>query len=223
MRLVLVASLLCASTAFARVDDKDVDIARQHYRHGRDLYETDLYAEAVKEFEAAHTLAPSPLLDYNIALCHDRLEEWQLAVDAYERYLASTPKAPDVSEVRARINVLQHRLREGTAVPKVDLRVNLPAGKTATKSTSKWPWLVGASALAVTAAGVGLLGHVGASYRDLGGSCAPACAPEAWARLPGEQAAGYALLVVGVAGASVDLGLWLWRKRASIVVQQQEE
>lgn len=217
MRRIAIVLMFASSPALAdgiTVDVKDAQSAKLHFERGRELYQSELYAEAAAEFDRAHELAPSPLLDYNIALCRDRLEQWNEAAAAYERYLAGSPAAPDAAEVRARIAVLRHRAREGQPVQKQAslFTETAPAFKKAAVR-SRWPWLGGAGALAFTVVGVGLVGHAGASYAELQGRCAPACAPSTWAGLPAEQAAGYTLLAVGVAGAAVDIGLWIWKRR----------
>jgi hypothetical protein len=81
--------------AKAEIDEARAQAAEGHYR------------EALTHFEAALALRPSPALHYNIAVCHHRLllemqesdpgyeEARRAAVDAYNRYLAAAPNAPD--------------------------------------------------------------------------------------------------------------------------------
>jgi hypothetical protein len=210
MRSLLILALLAAP---ALADEPDTEIARRHYQRGRDLYDTGLYAEAVKEFEAAHEVMPTPLLDFNVARCHDRLEHWRLAVDAYERYLQGVPTAADATEVRERVSVLRHRLEE---VPHsaVAAAVVVPPSAPSPRHRLRLPALVlGGVAIATLTTGAGLFGNALASGHALEDSCAPNCARSSWAHLPVQQRGGEALLAIGGALVVVDVVLWALDRR----------
>lgn len=108
LSLVVVASLL-ANVVRAN-EDPDTEVARKHFNAGRTFYDAEQYENALTEFEAARRVKAHPALDYNIARCLDRLERYQPAIEAYQRYIATNPA--DVEEMRQRVEVLKQRLLE---------------------------------------------------------------------------------------------------------------
>jgi tetratricopeptide (TPR) repeat protein len=107
MRAVFVCLLLVSA---ARADeDPDTEVARKHFNTGRAYYDNGEYDKALSEFEGARRVRPHPALDYNIGRCLDRLERYQDAINAYDRYAATNP--PDAAEIRTRIEQLKERLR----------------------------------------------------------------------------------------------------------------
>ncbi len=108
--------LLCI-LGIARVAAADPrEQARGEYARGKALYDQGNFAAARLAFESAQRLAPSPVLYYNIGLCHEGLGEWQEAIDDYRRYLAEAPNAPNRSQVEERIAALEAKL-PGAAAP----------------------------------------------------------------------------------------------------------
>jgi tetratricopeptide (TPR) repeat protein len=108
----LIFMILCGASAGADtkdIGDVDEELARRHFQAGLQQYSHKRYTEAVKEFEAARKLKPLPAFDYNIGRCYEFSEQWKEAVEAYERYLAASPKASDAVELRERIKVLRER------------------------------------------------------------------------------------------------------------------
>ncbi len=73
--------------------------AKAHYAQAE-------YPAAIAAFKAAGKLRPSPLLDFNIARCHERMGQARQAIAAYRRYLRGRPRATNRREVRARIAAL---------------------------------------------------------------------------------------------------------------------
>jgi hypothetical protein len=104
--LVLVACFL-AGVVRAN-EDPDTEVARRHFNAGRTFYDSEQYEKALAEFEAARRVRPHPALDFNIARCLDRLERYQPAIEAYERYIASSPA--DLEEMKQRVVLLKQRL-----------------------------------------------------------------------------------------------------------------
>jgi hypothetical protein len=87
------------------------DQARQHFTRGKQLFASGEYRGAIAEFAAADKLAPSPLLEFNIALCHERLGERAEAVRRYRLYLERVPEAANRSSVEAKIASLEADLK----------------------------------------------------------------------------------------------------------------
>jgi hypothetical protein len=83
------------------------DQARQHFARGKQLFATGDYRGAIAEFAAADKIAPSPLLEFNIALCHERLGERAEAVRRYRLYLERVPAATNRKVVEDKIARLE--------------------------------------------------------------------------------------------------------------------
>lgn len=103
---------LRAATPTAAIDP-DTESARRHFSAGRDHYEAGRYADAVNEFEQANRLKPLPELEFNIARTYDRMEQYEPAIEHYEKYLAALPlTAPEVGELQKRVAILRERVAE---------------------------------------------------------------------------------------------------------------
>lgn len=111
VRLVgLVAGLLALAWVAPAVAQDARAQARQAYQRGKQLFDAGDYTGAIGEFERAQGLAPSPVLDFNIGLAHDRLGHAREAVDSYRRYLRAVPDASNKSAVESRIAALEPKI-----------------------------------------------------------------------------------------------------------------
>lgn len=93
----------------ARAEDANVERARIHVRAAIAYYDAGRYEDAAHEMRAAYELKPLPDLQYNLAQCYERLDKLADAAQAYEKYLAGKPDAPDRNMVRQRIDNLRAR------------------------------------------------------------------------------------------------------------------
>jgi hypothetical protein len=100
--LALALVFLCATVRTARADGER-ELARQHWKAGRDRFNAGDFHGAILELAAADQLQPSPLLSYDIAVCHDRLGEREEAGRRYREYLRRRPDAPNRREVEQRL------------------------------------------------------------------------------------------------------------------------
>lgn len=107
---VLAVGLVCALAGAARAQvgagGGDREVARQHYQNGQARYKANDLHAAILEFAAADAMVPSPILSYDIAVCHDKLGERDQAVARYREYLQRRPDAPNRSDVEQRIAAL---------------------------------------------------------------------------------------------------------------------
>ena len=199
--LLLVAGAVARAQGF---EDPDTAAARRHSQRAQ-LYEQGHFADALAEFEVARRIKPLPALDYDVARCKERLEDWGGAADAYERYLAAAPDASDGPELKARVATLRERERA--------LHPPLPPPPTAkapSRALRKAAIAVGVLALGSFGAAAGLLGSVAADFPAEQVFCTThACSDADVAPLRARANAGYALLAVGGAAAVVDVVLWL--------------
>jgi len=113
----LLMVVVCVAPAAAAFEDPDTEVARKHFEKGRQAYDAGDYQAALGEFQAAKRAKAAPALDFNIARCYDRLEQYSPAIDAYASYIAAQPNAPDAEEVRARIATLKKRVETPAIEP----------------------------------------------------------------------------------------------------------
>jgi tetratricopeptide (TPR) repeat protein len=191
---------LLVSTAGAE-EDADTQAAHRHFVNASLLYDSGRYLEAIAEFEIAKGLKPVPAFDFNIGRCYERVERWQDAADAFERYLAASPGTPDAEELRVRIATLRRRapmVKPLPQPPSVTHRYRAPAAAMA------------GVAVALAVVGAGLVGSVVPELRDKRSECAlRQCTHADWAPMAARADAGYAFLALAGAAAVVDIALWV--------------
>lgn len=74
--------------------------AAAHFRQGQAFFQRGDYDHALAEYQAAFELSAEPLLVFNIALCHDRANRPEQALENFRRYLAQAPNGPVADEAR---------------------------------------------------------------------------------------------------------------------------
>jgi hypothetical protein len=207
--LLGVSTLLGRSDGGAFGDENalDQDIAARHFQLGSEAYARSDFQRALEEFQAARRVVPRPELDFNIGRVYDRLDEPARAIEAYARYVAAMPDAPDAAEVRARIATLQDRLPAG---PFAVSAAPAPADHHGSHAYVA-PIVVGALALSAGAVGAGLLGALKGEYDKLHDGCGVAgtCSVAQWSGLRSQDITGKVMLGVGGALLLVDVALWV--------------
>jgi tetratricopeptide (TPR) repeat protein len=106
MWLWLVA-LVVVGTAVSAHAQSDDERARTHFEAGSSYYDQARYADAAREFQASYNLSPHPELLLNISQAEERALDYDAAIAAAERYLATNPKAQDKKTVEDRIASLR--------------------------------------------------------------------------------------------------------------------
>src|SRR5450631_874234 len=86
------------------------DRARDAFTQGQELYRAGDFAGALSAFKSAEDARPSPVTQYNIGRCYERLGQPAEAVAAYERYLAEAPDAPDHDAVVEHVAELRRQV-----------------------------------------------------------------------------------------------------------------
>lgn len=107
-------------------DPPNVVEAREHLNRGTQLLQQENYDAALAEFERAYQLVGEHparhLILYNIALAHERMFRYDLALDYYNRFLAEAPAdAPQRAEVQGTIRTLENFLAT------LQIQSNVPA------------------------------------------------------------------------------------------------
>jgi tetratricopeptide (TPR) repeat protein len=84
-------------------DPRRMAEARSHFEAGSRHYEAREFREAIREFELSAALVPSADLAYNIARCHEQIDEFEAAIEYYRIYLREKIDPPDKAEVDQKI------------------------------------------------------------------------------------------------------------------------
>ncbi len=113
LALTVAVAPMAMPRAFAQ--NSALSEARSHYNKGSELFAKGDYQAAIGEFATADKLSHSPLLQYNIALCYDRLGSHAEALRRYRRYLKEAPNSSNRSSVESKINRLEGVLRSAAA------------------------------------------------------------------------------------------------------------
>lgn len=109
---VVCAALCFSSLAYAQAKPAvapadDVEAAKAHFAAGSAYYDQANYADAVKEFNEAYRLSHRSDLLYNIAVCYERLQQYDNAIKALQQYLIDKPDAKDKVSIQTRIGNLE--------------------------------------------------------------------------------------------------------------------
>jgi tetratricopeptide (TPR) repeat protein len=83
--------------------------AKELFLRGKQHYAAGRFEEAISAFKGAGRIRPSPLLDYNIGRCHEKLKQFAEAIASYKRYLAAAKDAPNRDEVLRWISALKEQ------------------------------------------------------------------------------------------------------------------
>lgn len=221
--LVFVGSLIVtgalASTASAQGSDEE---ARALYSAGEIAYNEGRFQSALDYFQRAYELSSRPALLYNIGSAAERVRQDDVALAAFERYLAEMPEAPNRPAVEARIQILRTAIAEREAREAREAATAQSAGAADgtdqaeapeadgaeptgdSSGSSVVPWIVVGAGGAVAALGAVF---VGLGYKDAGTvTDAPqgsdwSSVSGAYDRAPRRQGIGFALVGVGVAAA----------------------
>jgi hypothetical protein len=110
MRTALCMAVILAFASPARAQtDKDA-LAKQLFLRGKQQYAASTYEQAIASFKAAGAIRPSPVLDYNIGRCYDKLNRAAEAIAAYQRYLAASADNTHRAEIQSRIAELKKKV-----------------------------------------------------------------------------------------------------------------
>jgi tetratricopeptide (TPR) repeat protein len=156
VRLFLLATIVAWAGAARAQEDPDTQVGRRHFRVGSERYAAGDYAGALEEFRAARRVTGLPALDYNIARCEDRLEQYSDAIADYERYVAAAPNADDAAEVSARIAVLRSRVAQAASASRTPSLLASPPARPPSRRRIAIGLAVGASIAVVLGVSIGL-------------------------------------------------------------------
>ena len=92
---ILIAALFLAPPTEAQKKE-----AKAHFEQGRSYYDNGAYDDALREYQAAYKLMPTPPFLFNIAQCYRLKGDKQNAVDYYQKFLDKAPDSPVADEAR---------------------------------------------------------------------------------------------------------------------------
>jgi tetratricopeptide (TPR) repeat protein len=237
LMLMLSAQPLRAQVAPAVADESSINEieGRARFEAGRAAFEAGRFGDALDDFQRAYRLTSKPVLLFNIGAAADRLRNDQVALEAFEGYLAQVPDASNRAEVAGRVRVLKERSaskkQDETSPPEREPRPSAepsppaearPSAATPPRVSTRsakgqWPWVV-------TSVG-GVLVLVGAVLLPLGlkdkAEVEEAKLDTPWSsvreahdRAPRRIALGGVLMGTGLAAAAAGL---IWRFRTGSV------
>lgn len=94
--------------------------ARAAFNSATVFFDAGDYEHALADFTRAYEESGRPELLYNIALCHERLERYEDAITALQRFGAAGAPGHDVESVQERVDELHRRIEERGPLPEPD-------------------------------------------------------------------------------------------------------
>jgi tetratricopeptide (TPR) repeat protein len=207
---------LWALPCAAQITQQDQDAAKAHYLAGSAYYDQANYGDAAKEFSEAFRLSHRADLLYNIAVCYERLSQWDDAIGALRRYLTDKPDAADRAVIESRISNYEHRRDEAKAKAAAAAQPPpppvAPAPPPPPKPRHLASYVVGGIGLGVLGVALGTGVQAQLDYNDLNNKCPKmVCSPSL--RSEGDSGKSLAVatdVLIGVGAAAVATGVVLF-------------
>jgi len=160
--------LLVGSASAADPDEAAIDAAEQHSQKGLEHYNAERYPEAVREMLAAYQAVPDAALLYNIARIYQTMQEPDLAVEYFHRFVKSPDAAPDtVQRALAYLTELREQEVAPVVAPApVESAQPLAVARSPAVNWQVVPVIVGASGLATGVVAGLLAASAQATYLD---------------------------------------------------------
>ncbi len=101
---ILASATLVAAVAPSAQADPEPDARAQaaaHVRQGQAFFQRGDFDRALAEYRTALDLSAEPSLIFNVALCHDRANRPEAALQAFQHYLELAPNGSVADEARA--------------------------------------------------------------------------------------------------------------------------
>jgi hypothetical protein len=149
---LLVLSVLVSPALAQRLSPRDTE-ARNLFEAGRLALRDGRFEEAWTHFSRSYELSQRPALLYNMGVAADRLHHTRDALDAFERYLASSRTVENRAEVERRIEILRAVLRPASG------------------PTFLWTFVTGGVSLVAGGLAVGFWIAANDGYASLNASC----------------------------------------------------
>lgn len=94
---------------------------KRHFTAGESLFEKNEFGAAIWHFQKAEAILPTPEVAYDLAKCHERINDPPFAIYYYRLYLKRAPNASDALEVAERVGATLNRAEtEGKGLLELD-------------------------------------------------------------------------------------------------------
>ena len=104
-------AIALAYPAFAQqgagTSGQKIELIRRYMEEGQGLYLAKDYEGAAKRFEEGYEAYPYSAFLFNLGVCYQKLDDIELALQKFNKYLRVDPNAPDASKVQERVALLQ--------------------------------------------------------------------------------------------------------------------
>ena len=111
---LLVGLLIIFSSPLVEAQETDLsmEMAKRHFKNGKDYYNVGDYKAAMDEFRKGYKLEEKPAFLFNIGRCLEGLSKHKLAIETFQSYLVMSPKARNRHAVELRIKNIRRRIAE---------------------------------------------------------------------------------------------------------------
>lgn len=123
----LILALLFFMVPGYAMAEREIDLAKQHFTDGEQLFESGNYPAALAEFQAAYQLSMEPLLLFDLGKTAEKLGQLDAAIGFYKRFIVEAdtrlksttkpPKEEDAKELRETQAAVEKRLKELAPAP----------------------------------------------------------------------------------------------------------
>jgi len=109
--ILLLGAILFPSNLVSAQSDQEIERAIELFENGAILYDEGQYEQAISAWEEVYRLSGEPLIIYNLANAHERLNNLERALELYNAYSAHVT-SDDRGTLERRIRNLERRIRE---------------------------------------------------------------------------------------------------------------
>jgi tetratricopeptide (TPR) repeat protein len=107
---LLASPIARAQDASSLSDSERLSRSKTLYEEGRSQFNLGNYPAAISAFERAYVLRPMPLFLYNLGQLYTLVGDRERAKHVFQRFLDEAPKAPERSDVEARLRELKRAI-----------------------------------------------------------------------------------------------------------------
>lgn len=104
----------------AKLDGARLDQARKLMEEGQALFAKQDFTNAATKFHDAYVLQPFAAFVFNEAVCYEKTNDYDKAIDAFSRFLAANPSSAEAERTKTRITKLaaaREAAKNGTTPP----------------------------------------------------------------------------------------------------------
>lgn len=107
---------LARAQSLADLDQEAQRLLSQHLASAQQAYDEGDFEKALRAYQEAYAIYQDVDILYQIALCQERLGQYNEAIEAYETYLARVPNDPERARIEGVIRSLEARKPQPNAL-----------------------------------------------------------------------------------------------------------